>query len=135
MRKSVPLMLLLLSGCMSSHGVRPLRPQELATAPYQGVVTAAFTGSLLYEGGCLLFRDDQNRVQLLPFWPTGSVFNGTSVLFHQPGKADQRVVVGEEFMMEGQPPSWSAMSASSFEPFHRQCGAQPFFVSRITPAN
>src|SRR5262249_36804290 len=120
----------------ASHSVHPLRPQDLATAPYQSVATAAFTGTLLYEGGCLLFRDDGNRVQLLPVWPAGSVFNGTSVIFHQPGKAEQRVVVGEEFKMEGQPIAWPVLPAPTNAKVRRQGGASPpFFVSRTRPAN
>jgi hypothetical protein len=134
MRRGALLAFVLLQACVS-HGVHPLRPQDVATAPYQGVVTAALTGSLMYEGGCLLFRDDEGTAQLLPVWPTGTVFNGTTVTFHHPAKADQLIVIGQEFLMEGQPLRWSAMSAPSYIPFHRQCGAQPFFVSRVRPAN
>ena len=124
-----------LSAC-ASQGVRPLRSEDLATAPYQSLVTNAYTGSLLYEGGCLLFRDDENRIQVMPVWPSGSLFNGTSVIFHQPGKSEQRVVVGEEFQIEGQPIAWNALAGPSYAQFQRQCGASPpFFVSRVHPAN
>ena len=127
--------LLVLTGCVS-HGVHSLQPEDLATAPYQSVVTDAYTGSLLYEGGCLLFRDDMNKVQVMPVWPSGSVFNGTSVIFHQPGKSEQRVVVGEEFQIEGQPIASGALAGPSYAQFQRQCGASPpFFVSRVHPAN
>src|SRR5438067_2823251 len=104
-RHGLVLPLLILAGC-SSGGLHPLRPLEIPTAPYQGVVTTSLTGTLLYEGGCLLFRDDRKRVQLIPIWPDGTTFNGTSVIFHEPGKADQRIVLTEEFLMEGQPVSW-----------------------------
>jgi hypothetical protein len=124
-----------LSGCVGHGGVHPLRTHDLATGPYQSVATAAFTGSLMYEAGCLLFRDDDNRVQLLPVWPSGSEFNGTFVIFHQPGRADQRVVVGEEFYIEGQPVAWSALPTTTTEDFQRACGSPPFAVSRIRPAN
>lgn len=134
MRLAIPAAAATLASC-AANGVHPLRPQDLATAPYQSVATAALTGSLMYEGGCLLFRDDQNRVQLLPVWPSGSEFNGTSVIFHQPGKTDQRIVVGEEFHMEGQPIAWSALAAPGYARFQGQCGSAPFFVSRIRPAN
>jgi hypothetical protein len=124
-----------LSAC-ASQGVRPLRPEDLATAPYQSLVTDAYTGSLLYEGGCLLFRDDENRIQVMPVWPSGSIFNGTSVIFHQPGKSEQRVVVEEEFQIEGQPIAWNALAGPVYAQFQRQCGASPpFFVSRVHPAN
>jgi hypothetical protein len=89
----------------------------------------------MYEGDCLLFREDDGKRVLLPVWPIGTVFNGTSVIFHQPGKADQRVVLGEEFQMSGQPIAWSALRGPSYTPFHQQCIVQPFFVSRARPAN
>lgn len=134
MRKATLVMLGLLQACASS-GVHPLRPQEIATAPYQPLITAALAGSLMYEGDCLLFRDEQTHAYLMPVWPIGSSFNGTAVLFHEPGKADQRIMVAEEFLMEGQPLQWSALGTAFYEPFHRQCGAQPFFVSSAHPAN
>jgi hypothetical protein len=124
------------TGCSASHGgVHPLRPQDLATGPYQSLATAAFNGSLMYEGGCLLFRDDENPVQLLPVWPYGSQFNGSLVTFHQPGKAEQRIVVGEEFQLEGQPVAWPALPQSTAAQFEGQCSSQPFAVSRVRPAN
>ena len=117
------------------HGIRPLRPLELATAPYQEAVTASLTGTMMYESGCLLFRDDQTRAVLLPVWPTGSIFNGTAVIFHRPGKADQPLFVGEEFVMEGRPVQWPALAAFDYSPFAHQCAARPFLVSRVRPAN
>lgn len=126
--------LLFLSSC-ATHGVHPLTPQDLATAPYQSVATTALTGSLLYDGGCLLFRDDQETVQLMPVWPNGSIFNGTTLTFHQPGKSDQLIVVAAEIRIEGQPVQWSTLSAPAYGRIHRQCGYQPFFVSRVRPAN
>ena len=126
--------LLLLSGC-ASPGVHPLRPLEIATAPYQGIVTSALTGSLMYEGDCLLFRDERDRLHLFPVWPDGTLFNGTSVIFHEPGKADQRVVVGEEFLMEGQPVQWSRIPNPRIVLHQQRCGGQPFAVLGIRPAN
>jgi hypothetical protein len=137
MRKAgLMIMMIALQACATpSRGVRPLRLHELATAPYQEVVTAALAGSLTYEGNCLLFRDDQTKGYLMPVWPIGSTFNGTAVLFHQPGKANQQVMVAEEFLMEGQPLQWSTLSGEAYAPFLRECGAQPFFVSSVRPAN
>ena len=127
---------LLLTACVShGSGIRPLRPLELATAPYQEAVTTSLTGSLMYEGGCLLFRKEEGGAPLMPVWPTGSIFNGTSVIFHQPGKADQPVVVAEEFVMEGQPLPWSGLPGAAYSPFQQQCAAQPFMVARVRPAN
>ena len=122
------------SGCIS-HGIRPLRPLEVPVAPYQDVVTMSLVGSLMYEGGCLLFRDDATKAHLLPVWPMGSTFNGTSVFFHQPGKTEQRIVLGEEFLMEGYSVPWPAQMPGYYVPFRQQCGVQPFFVSNIRPAN
>jgi hypothetical protein len=135
MRKAWLLALVLLAQGASSRGVRPLRPQELAVVPYQEIVTASLTGSLMDEGGCLLFRDDATKQHYLPVWPIGSIYNGTSVIFHQPAKADQRLVIGEEFLMEGRPVQWSALDAAYYEPFRRQCGTTPFLVTAIRPAN
>jgi hypothetical protein len=135
MRNAGILLVLLLTGCVSHGGIRPLRPLEIATEPYQETVTAGLIGSLMYEGGCLLFRDDESKAVLLPVWPSGSIFNGTSVIFHQRGKADQPVVVGEEFVLEGRPAQWSALSATAYSPFQQQCAAQPFMVARVRPAD
>jgi hypothetical protein len=134
MRPAVSILTLLLSGC-ASNDVQALRPLEIATAPYQGVVTSALTGSLMYEGGCLLFRDERNRFHLFPVWPDGSIFNGTSVVFHEPGKAEQQVVVGEEFVMEGQPVQWSRIPNPRIALHQQRCGSEPFAVLAIHPAN
>jgi hypothetical protein len=136
MRKSLLLTIVVLQACATStNGVHPLRPLEIPTAPYQATVTAALAGSLMYEGNCLLFRDEATKSYLMPVWPPGSSFNGTALLFHQPSKTDQRIMVAEEFLMEGQPLQWSALSGETYAPFLRQCGMQPFFVSSVRPAN
>jgi hypothetical protein len=135
LRKSVLIMLLAVAGCATGQPVRPLHPLEIATAPYHGSAAHAYSGSLLYEGGCLLFRDEQSRTQLLPLWPDGTVFNGTLVIFHRPAKADQRVALGEQFLMQGEPGDWRSLSSTGYLPFQHQCGAQPFFVSTVRPAD
>jgi hypothetical protein len=128
--------MLLVSGCAAQNqGVRPLRPLELTTAAYQEVSTAAFTGSLMYEGGCLLFRDDRSSGPLLPVWQTGSVFNGTSLIFHEPGRPDQPVLVTQHIFVRGRAVSWSELPPTIFAPFQHQCGGWPFMVSGIRPAN
>lgn len=126
---------MLASGCSTGGGVRPLRPLEVPVAPYQDTVTNTLTGSLMYEGGCLLFRDEDTKAHLLPVWPLRSTFNGTSVFFHQPGKTEQRIVLGEEFLMEGRAMAWPESVPAYYLPFQQQCGAEPFFVSAIRPAN
>jgi hypothetical protein len=135
MRRLAWFALVTLGGCVSNGGPHPLRPHDLATAPYQNLVTDAYTGTLMYEGGCLLFRDEDNKVQFLPVWPYGSAFNGTFVTFHQPGRAEQRIVVGEEFRIEGQPVAWPTLASPVYESFHRQCGSLAFAVSHVRPAN
>jgi len=136
MRKIILPAIALLQACASNtNGVHPLRPLEIATAPYHPTVTAALTGSLMYEGNCLLFRDEETKTYLMPVWPFGSSFNGTGLLFHQPGKTDQRIMIAEEFMMEGQPLQWSTLRGPTYAPFLSQCGMQPFFVSSVRPAN
>lgn len=134
MRKAGLVLLVLLSGCMRQGGIRPLRPQELAIAPYQELITRQVTGSLMYERGCLLFRDDETTARLMPIWPEGSVFNGTSVIFHQPAKADQRIVIGEEIQIEGRAAEWKDLS-TYYAPFSNQCGGRPFLVSKVRPAD
>jgi hypothetical protein len=135
MRKAKLLGVLLLTSCVEHHEMRPLRPLEIAIAPYQDVATAALTGSLMYESGCLLFRDDASPVILLPVWPVGSSFNGTSVLFHEPAKSDQHIMLTEQFQMSGQAVKWSALDPGYYAPFHQHCPAQPFLVSSVHPAN
>jgi hypothetical protein len=121
--------------CAHSNGIRPLRPLELATSLYSETVTSARAGSLMYEGGCLLFREDGSAAQFLPIWPDGSIFNGTSVIFHEPAKADQRIVIGEEFVIEGQDVPWRSLSPAEYQPFRHQCARPPLFVSRVRPAD
>lgn len=137
MRKVGLLAVLMLGGCMSNHpAVRPLRPLEIATAPYQPLATTALTGTLMYEGDCLLFRNDQSGAILMPVWPAGSSFNGTALLYHLPGKSDQWVVVNQELLLKGQPIHWTTLEGAPYQPLHHQCGAYaPFFVSEIRPAD
>jgi hypothetical protein len=73
---------LLIGACAKNDVIRPLRPLELATSLYSPTASAALTGSLMYERGCLMFRDGSSTRVMLPIWPDGSVFNGTSVIFH-----------------------------------------------------
>jgi hypothetical protein len=136
MRKVGLAVILLLGGCLNRGGIRPLRPLEIATAPYQQVATTALTGSLMYEGGCLLFRDEASHALLMPVWPAGSMFNGTALLFHHPGKSDQWVTIAQEILIQGQPIQWGALGTRPYQPFHYQCGAYPpFFVSSLRPAD
>ncbi len=138
MRKAGSIGILLLAGCVGSSEpkVRPLRPLEIATAPYQEVDSAAVEGSLMYEGGCLLFHDENTRALLMPVWPVGSSFNGTALLFHKPGKSDQWVAISQEILMSGQSQPWTAYGAPAYQGFQRQCGGYaPFFVSSLRPAD
>jgi len=137
MRKVGLLAVLVLSSCMSNHpAVRPLRPLEIATAPYQPLVTTALTGTLMYEGNCLLFRDDHSGMILMPVWPSGSSFNGTALLYHLPGKSDQWLTVSQEVLLSGQPIGWTTLGSVPYQALQRQCGVyQPFFVSQVRPAD
>jgi hypothetical protein len=136
MRKAALVAILMLGGCFGRHGIRPLRPLEIPTAPYQDVATTALTGSLMYEGGCLLFRDDESRAVVMPVWPAGSTFNGTAVSYHLPGKSDQWMAVAQEMLLYGQPLRWQTLGAPPYRPFRGQCGAYPpFFVTGVRPAN
>jgi hypothetical protein len=137
MRKAALAAILALSGCMSNHpAVRPLRPLEIATAPYQPLATTALSGSLMYEGGCLLFRDEEGGALLMPVWPAGSSFNGSALLYHLPGKADQWVAVAQQVLLYGQPLQWSTLAAPPYQPVREQCGGYPpFFVTNVRPAN
>ena len=137
MRKAGVLAVLLLAGCMNNHpAVRPLRPLEIATAPYQPLATVALTGTLMYEGECLLFRDEHSGAILMPVWPDGSSFNGTALLYHLPGKADQWVAVTQEVLLSGQPIGWTTLGGTPYQAIHHQCGAYaPFFVSQVRPAD
>jgi hypothetical protein len=134
MRKATLIVVLLLVSC-APQGIRPLRPYELATAPYHSGEGESLVGSLMYEGGCLLFRSEDGTKQVLPVWPTGSIFQESLVTFHRPGKADQQVVVGQEILLTGQKAEWSSLDAATYDRFHHQCGSQPFFVTAIAPAN
>lgn len=134
MRKVILVGLLLLAGCTST-GIRSLRPNELATAPYQERGAQSLVGSLMYEGGCLLFENEDKTMRVLPVWPTGSTFEESLITFHQPGKAEQRVMVGEEIDLRGETLEWAAIPDRRLAPFEHQCGAKPFFVTAMSPAN
>ena len=136
MRKPGLLPILLLGACMEQHPtIRPLRPLEIPTTAYRDVATTALTGSLMYEGGCLLFRDDLSRAVMTPVWPAGSSFNGTALLYHLPGKVDQWITVGQEVVLYGEPLQWSTLG-SPYQPVQHQCGAfAPYYVSSIRPAD
>lgn len=135
MRKAILVGLVLMIEACASGGVRPLRPFEIATAPYHPVAKEQIVGSLMYEGGCLLFANEDRTRQLLPVWPAGTVLEESMVTFHQPAKAEQRLVVGEEIRLDGEAADWPELDSAAYAPFRRQCGAQPFFVSAVTPAN
>lgn len=134
MKRRISVLLLMLGAC-GTPGPHPLRPLEIATAPYRGIATSAFTGSLMYEGGCLLFRDDEKQLHLFPVWPDGTTFNGTSVIFHELGRADQRVVLNEEVLLEGQPVQWSSLPGPRIVLHRQRCGGTPFAVLGVRPAN
>jgi hypothetical protein len=104
-------------------------------APYREGGTQSHVGSLMYEGGCLLFDGEDGPTPLLPIWPAGSRFEESLITFHRPAKADQRVIIGEEVRLDGQAADWSDLPDSRLVPFQHQCGGQPFFVSAVTPAN
>jgi len=125
---------LLLCGC-ASNGVETLKPLEIMTGPYTSVVTAIPTGSLSYEHGCVLFSSDDGRLILAPMWPEGTVFNGTSVIFHKPGRAEQPIVISQEVALAGQPLTWPAVPGPRAPLFERQCGGVPFAVAEVRPAN
>jgi hypothetical protein len=125
---------LLLAGCVS-NGVQPLRPLEIATAPYSPIITASPTGTLAYEHGCLSFYDDARTQILAPIWPEGTIFNGTSLVFHKPGRADQPIVLNEEFVLSGRPLTWPTVPGPRASLFQRQCGGTPFAVADVRPAN
>jgi hypothetical protein len=134
LKRALLVVLFPFAGC-ASPGVHPLQPLEIATVPYKGIPTTAYAGSLMYEGGCLLFRDEHDRMRLFPVWPDGTTFNGTSVFFHEPARAEQRIVLTEEILLEGQPLVWSNLPGPRI-PLHQQrCGGTPFAVLRVRPAN
>lgn len=133
MRWSALVMLVLLQGC-ATQTVRPLKPYEIATAPYRFGEAKPVVGSLLYEGGCLLFRTEGDLGLLLPVWPAGTKFEESLVTFHEPGRADQRLVIGEEVQLDALPVAWASLGAR-FDPFRNQCRAEPVFITGVTPAN
>jgi len=136
MRKAGLLTILLLGGCLEHPGIRPLRPLEIATAPYQPVATVALPGSLMYESDCLIFRDEQSGALMTPVLPEGSSFNGTALLFHLPGKADQWIAINQEILLYGQPVQWGALPGATYQAVQHQCGAYaPFVVTGVRPAN
>jgi len=127
--------ILMLDACMKTTAIRPLRPLEIALAPYLDDASAQLTGSFMYEGDCLLFRDEESRKIYHAIWPVGTVFNGTSVIYHLPAKSDSRVVLAEQVQISGRPLEWSWLDAEYYAPFRQQCEFTPFFVSAVRPAN
>lgn len=135
MRQVIALLILLaLAACASQPAaMRPLRPLAIATMPFKWTSTTAATGSLLYEGGCLLFRDEENARLFIPVWPSGTRFNGEAVTMHTPGKIDQPIQIAQEIVVFGQllaPPLPPELA-----PFEHQCGAPPMAVVAVKPAD
>jgi hypothetical protein len=108
---------------------------EIPTAPYFGIVTARMTGTLTYAGNCLLFRADDREAQLVPIWPDGTTFNGTSVIFHQPGRMAETIVINEEVQLSGEPVQWSRLPGSRIPLYQRACPGHAFAVAGVRPAN
>jgi hypothetical protein len=135
MRNAVLIGVMLCLEACASSGVRSLRPFEIATGVYHPAVKDQLVGSLMYEGGCLLFANEDRTRQFLPIWPDGTLFEEQMVTFHQPAKAEQRLVVGEEIRLDGEAVDWSRVDAARYAPFRQQCAADPFFVSAVAPAN
>jgi hypothetical protein len=134
------LFLLIAAGACAScvangSSVRPLRPLEIAVAPWHDGGTDQVLGALQYEGSCLLVREDVSGRLLHPVWPIGTTFNGTSVMFHRPAKADTRVVIPEETFFTGTVTNWASLPELASRPFETTCGALPFLVTTVTPAN
>lgn len=134
MRKAILIGLITLQACATPE-VRLLHEDEVATAPYHYHGKEQMVGSLMHEGGCLLFTSHDHSRQVLPIWPDGTDFQEILLTFHQPGRADQRVIVGEEIRLDGETGDWAQLDPQRYAPFSHQCGSQPFFVSDVTPAN
>ena len=137
MRRVFIVAVLLLDACVSVSNVpRPLQPNEIAIGPYHEQSTRNFVGSLMYEGGCLVFNGDNGAQRLLPIWPAGTHLEESLITFHRPAKTDQRIAIAEEIRLDGRPAEWTELDPAIFAPFEHQCGwAQPFFVSGLAPAN
>jgi hypothetical protein len=134
MRKNVFAALCLVAACATPSPIPALRPHEIAIGPYHQRAEQSFAGSLMYEGGCLMFNGENGSPQLVPIWPFRTQFEDTLVTFHQPGKDDQHVAIGQEIRLDGVPSEWSQIGPQ-FQSFERQCAAKPFFVSTLAPAN
>lgn len=136
MRMTALIAFLTLPACVSSGGVRALHDYEIAIGPYHERPARSFVGSLMYEGGCLVFDGENGAVRALPIWPGGSRLEESLLTFHRPAKDDQRVAINEEIRLDGVPADWRQLDPATFAPFRQQCGwAKPFFVSGLAPAN
>ncbi|MBV9528176.1 hypothetical protein [Sphingomonas sp.] len=128
-----------LSGCATQypetyHAPHPLREVDVPTAPYvEGANAEAVDGSLTWEDGCLLFRSEAGD-RILPIWPRASVFNGTSLIFHRPGRSEQPLLVNQEIEIGGEtlPPAYAL---ANFGTYVQRCGGKPFFVADVAPAD
>ena len=137
MRSLALILVTLVSGCASvgDPRARPLKPLEVATAPYDPTVISERIGSLFYENGCLKFREQGSDEMLLPVWPTGSSFNGTSLTFHEPGKSDQLILIAQQFVIKGHDIPPAVMGAGSLAPFNHQCQAPEYMVAHVQPSD
>lgn len=135
MRKLALAAVLVLNGCASSQGIRPLLPYEIPTLAYRAGDATEQLGSLTYESGCLLFRPDDGGALLLPIWPDATRLEETMLTFHEPGKSDERLVTGQEVVLDLIPLDWASLDPERFARFHRQCDYQAVFVTGVAPAN
>ena len=122
-----------LTAC-AAHSVHPLRPLPIPTAYYQeGAAVDDLSGSLTYEDGCLGFRTEEGE-HLLPIWPKDSVFNGTSLTFHVPGKTDQPLLINQQIEIGGERLP-VAYAQTNYTANFQRCGGTPFFIAAVRPAD
>jgi hypothetical protein len=55
------------------------------------------------------------------------------VIFHEPGKASQPIMVEQQVQIGGRPIAWDRLPG--YGPFEHYCRAVPFLVSKVRPAD
>lgn len=106
-------------------------PKPIPTYPHSGIFVSQFTGRLLYEKDCLLFRTSRGQHFVL-IWPEGSSFDGRRITVAIPGRAPKTLTVGRTATIAGSAQDWENVPPSpALGDTPRRCAASPYFVVEV----
>ena len=132
LRSALPL-LLVLAGCQHVPTPSSVASSiDLPVYPRSPVVTVSVRGTLINSSGCLFLRNARNQNLDLLIWPTGSRFDGKTVVLAIAGRPERAFSVGQTVTVEGSLQDWENVpDAIGLSEFRRRCSATPFIVTNV----